>query len=75
MKRDSRGNGTTTLAHVISQYRGIYHRIAQDAGVDPSYVSRIARQERSNQHIETALAKEVQRLHKLSSRWLGRSSD
>lgn len=71
MARDKRGNGTTSLADVISEYRGVYNRIALQCGVDPSYVSRIACGDRNNREIKGALAREMNRLHKLATRWLG----
>lgn len=69
MKRDNNnGDGITNWALVISEYRGLYNRVAKQLGVDPSYVSRIARGERFNQEVETALLRELVRLHGLSSK-------
>jgi len=69
MKRDNnQGDGITNWAKVISEYRGLYNRVAKQLKVDPSYVSRVARGERFNQEIEAALLEELQRLHGLSSR-------
>jgi hypothetical protein len=70
--RDGRGNGSKNIAHLVTEYRGIYNRIATQTGVDPSYVSRIARGERTNTQVESALAKEIARLHQLSTRFVGR---
>ncbi len=70
--RDARFGNAKDLAHLISEYRGIYNRIANQTGVDPSYVSRIARGERTNSQVEIALAKEVNRLHQLSTKYVGR---
>jgi transcriptional regulator with XRE-family HTH domain len=68
MKRDNNNrDGITNWAKVISEYRGLYNRVAKELGVDPSYVSRIARGERFNQEVEAALLKELERLHGLSS--------
>lgn len=47
------------LASVI---RGLYRRVADKFGVDPSYVSRIARGERRSHKIELFLDHEVQRI-------------
>ena len=70
--RDGRGNGSKNIAHLVTEYRGIYNRIATQTGVDPSYVSRIAHGERTNTQVESALAKEIARLHQLSTRFVGR---
>jgi transcriptional regulator with XRE-family HTH domain len=43
----------------VSLFRGIYNRVAKRLGVDPSYVSRVARGERKSAVVETALAEEV----------------
>jgi transcriptional regulator with XRE-family HTH domain len=43
----------------VSLFRGIYNRVAKRLGVDPSYVSRVARGERKSEVVEKALADEV----------------
>jgi transcriptional regulator with XRE-family HTH domain len=43
----------------VSLFRGIYNRVAKRLGVDPSYVSRVARGERKSTVVEKALAEEV----------------
>src|SRR6202030_4305887 len=43
----------------VSLFRGIYNRVAKRLGVDPSYVSRVARGERKSAIVEKALAEEV----------------
>ena len=63
----SHGEEITTWARVVAEYRGLYNRVARETGVDPSYVSRIARGERRNPQVEEALLKELKRLHELSS--------
>jgi hypothetical protein len=40
--------------------RGLYNRVAQKLGCDPSYVSRVARGERSSKAISEALRAEIQ---------------
>ena len=40
--------------------RGIYNRVAQKVGCDPSYVSRVARGERTSQVVSEALRAEIQ---------------
>jgi hypothetical protein len=70
--RDGRANGAHHVAHLVSEYRGIYNRIAAQMGVDPSYVSRIARGERTNEMVKAALIKEVNRLHQISTKLVAR---
>lgn len=43
----------------VSLFRGVYNRVAKRLGVDPSYVSRVARGERKSEVVEKALAEEV----------------
>ncbi len=57
------GNVIDTL-NGIRLYRGLYSRVARNLGVDPSYVSRVARGERRSKSIESALSAEVRRLEK-----------
>src|SRR5256714_15375397 len=45
-------------------YRGLYVRIAKKLGVDPSYVSRVARGERFSDPVESALRQEVHQITK-----------
>jgi hypothetical protein len=40
--------------------RGIYNRVAQKVGCDPSYVSRVARGERNSKVVSEALRAEIQ---------------
>jgi hypothetical protein len=40
--------------------RGLYNRVAQKVGCDPSYVSRVARGERISETISEALRAEIQ---------------
>jgi transcriptional regulator with XRE-family HTH domain len=49
---------------LASLTRGLYKRVADMAGVDPSYVSRVARGERGSQEIEALLSHEVSKLMK-----------
>ncbi len=51
-------------------YRGLYVRIARELGVDPSYVSRVARGDRRSSEVEDALR---QALEKIDQR-LGRTA-
>jgi hypothetical protein len=43
----------------VSLFRGVYNRVAVRLGVDPSYVSRVARGERKSALVKKALAEEV----------------
>jgi transcriptional regulator with XRE-family HTH domain len=47
-----------------TMYRGLYVRIAKKLGVDPSYVSRVARGERFSDPVESALRQEVHQITK-----------
>ena len=58
MNGDSSNNNMTSIPSV-SLFRGIYNRVAKRLGVDPSYVSRVARGERKSTVVEKALAEEV----------------
>jgi hypothetical protein len=49
-------------------FRGLYGRVAKRLGVDPSYVSRVARRERRSEEIERALEWELARMEKLRPR-------
>jgi transcriptional regulator with XRE-family HTH domain len=51
----------------LSLYRGIYSRVARQLGIDPSYVSRVARGERRSTKVEEALLREIKRIEKASS--------
>lgn len=52
-------DGSMTSIPSVSLFRGIYNRVAKRLGVDPSYVSRVARGERKSALVERALAEEV----------------
>src|ERR1700730_8156718 len=58
MNGDKVDSNTTSIPSV-SLFRGIYNRVAKRLGVDPSYVSRVARGERKSGVVEKALAEEV----------------
>ena len=60
---EERSNQESTRAEVQclpSLCRGLYHRVAQKVGCDPSYVSRVARGERTSQAVSEALRSEIQ---------------
>jgi hypothetical protein len=46
-------------ANIASLIRGLYSRVARQLKVDPSYVSRVARQERRSATIEASLRREI----------------
>jgi len=47
---------------LASQMRGLYRRVAARLGVDPSYVSRVARCERKSPKVEACLNREISKL-------------
>ena len=51
---------STNLRSLPSLCRGMYSRVAQKLGCDPSYVSRVARGERTSETISEALRAEIQ---------------
>lgn len=67
-------NGHNSLYSLPTLYRGIYNRVAEKIGCDPSYVSRVARGERTSDAVAQALEAEIRHTISLSSRHLnGRS--
>src|SRR5271169_2163263 len=58
MNRD-KPDDTTTVFPVLSIFRGLYQRVAVKLGVDPSYVSRVARGERQSAAVLVALQAEM----------------
>jgi transcriptional regulator with XRE-family HTH domain len=56
---DDKVDSNTNSIPSVSLFRGIYNRVAKRLGVDPSYVSRVARGERKSAVVEKALAEEV----------------
>ena len=48
-----------TLQCLPSVCRGLYHRVAQKVGCDPSYVSRVARGQRTSKVVSEALRMEI----------------
>ena len=65
MATNNRKNGSTSPLSVLSISRGAYKRVADRVGCDPSYVSRVARGERSSTPISRALRTEMQHLRTL----------
>ena len=62
-------NGATpsNLRALPSLCRGMYSRVAQKLGCDPSYVSRVARGERTSEAISEALRAEIQQTWALAN--------
>jgi DNA-binding transcriptional regulator YdaS (Cro superfamily) len=56
---DDKADSSMNSIPSVSLFRGIYNRVAKRLGVDPSYVSRVARGERKSETVEKALADEV----------------
>ncbi len=56
-----------SILQFASEMRGLYKRVADNLGVDPSYVSRVARRERRSPKIEALLKREVLKLLKSAS--------
>ena len=54
------------LQHYIESLCGIYSRIARRLGVDRTYVSRVAKGERSSAEVEAALIREFDRTQEKS---------
>jgi hypothetical protein len=48
-------------------HTGVYRRVADKLGVDPSYVSRVAMGKRKASKIRGALLDELRRIHRISS--------
>lgn len=61
-------NGSTNLRILPSLSRGLYKRVADKLGCDPSYVSRVARGERSSKAVLKALDAELRNTWSLLNR-------
>jgi hypothetical protein len=48
--------------NLASVFRGLYVRVASRVGVDPSYVSRVARGERKSEEVEAILEQETRKI-------------
>src|SRR5271168_2021163 len=59
MNRD-KPDDTTLAFPALSIFRGLYQRVAGKLGVDPSYVSRVARGERKSAVVVAALQEEME---------------
>jgi hypothetical protein len=68
-------NQTPDLRCLPSLCRGMYNRVAQKLGCDPSYVSRVARGERKSEAISEALRAEIQLTWAKVSEGIAESTD
>jgi hypothetical protein len=59
---DNYDNRNVLPLGLASLFRGIYNRVADQLGVGPSYVSRVARGERRSEAVQIALNKEMKRI-------------
>ncbi len=59
-QENQNGQQNLDLQCLPSLCRGIYNRVAQKVGCDPSYVSRVARGERTSEVVSQALRAEIQ---------------
>jgi hypothetical protein len=64
LRDNSSTNSTLGTESPQTLYRGLYVRIARRLGVDPSYVSRVARGDRRSSQIESALRQELDKINK-----------
>ena len=67
-------DGHFALYSLPTLYRGIYSRVAGKVGCDPSYVSRVARGERTSDAVAQALEAEIRRVVALSKWQLNQQS-
>jgi len=68
-------NQAPDLRCLPSLCRGIYNRVAQKLGRDPSYVSRVARGERKSEAISDALRVEIRLTWAKVSEGIAESTD
>jgi hypothetical protein len=73
-KTGNRNDGHIALYSLPTVYRGIHSRVVGKIGCDPSYVSRVARGERTSDAVARALEAEIRRVLALSSRQLNQLS-
>ena len=67
MNRDSQRREDTISYNLPSLMRGLYSRVARKLRIDPSYVSRVARGERTSTAISQALEAELRRVALLTN--------
>jgi hypothetical protein len=74
MNRDRTYNSTPPL-EIASLFRGLYSRVARQLGVDPSFVSRVARGERESEAVLALLTREIKSILDSVNHRDGASSD
>jgi hypothetical protein len=62
MKRQTLGSHDQRLLQLHRQHLGLYARVGKKTKVTPSYVSRIARGQRTNSKVMNQLIEELRRL-------------
>jgi phage FluMu protein Com len=67
-------SSTAQCARAVALFRGLYARVAQDLGVDASYISRIAHGKRKSKVAEKALTREFNKVVSVMSNGIIRSS-
>ncbi len=72
--QDKNENFEAAPYDIASQIRGLYRRVAVQLGVDPSYVSRVARSERRSQAVAEALERDLEKIMKNISERSGSAS-
>jgi hypothetical protein len=55
---------TDFLIEVLQEHRGMFARIADKVGCDPSYVSRVVAGKRSSDAVQKALREEIRAIHR-----------
>ena len=68
MNRESQHREDTLSYNLPSLMRGLYSRVARKLKIDPSYVSRVARGERTSLAISQALHAELRRVSQMAAR-------
>jgi len=64
MHRDNSSTNANSSIHAPQTlYRGLYVRVARKLGVDPSYVSRVARGDRRSEQVESALGQALEEIN------------
>jgi hypothetical protein len=61
-------NAITDILRRATQYYGMYSRIARELGVSSNHVRMVAMGQRRSKRIERALAREIARIEKESSK-------
>jgi transcriptional regulator with XRE-family HTH domain len=64
-KRRSQSDREATLLRKHRLHAGVYQRVAQRLGTDPSYVSKVASGKRISVKIYRALLEELQRIERM----------